>query len=290
MTRLTAERASFLRLFAPDAIARQINAAQLSTMMTYAFVLNRNPPLSLPVEGACGRVGGASATVALESVILATSAAAGIAGSLEGTTPVSGRKDVRRRGSGDRRSSGRGDAGLSAQADGYEENMFKVSFSDLDRILAFPLVLFLQMAADPSRPLDPSEVEVAKVVFGRDRNGSVSEKVEPFKGCRPDTVEIEKVKPHLVARAFVVWRASDPDLVPTGRQAPYLAPPHQLSREPMPEGDRTPAFPRCATNVLTRAQSRPAPREPTAAGRRPTPATAKRRGAKRWRGWSERGG
>lgn len=204
MTRLTAERASFLRLHAPDAIARQINATQLSTMMTYAFILNRNPPLSLPAEGGSGRLGGASAKESLKSVVLVTSAAAVIAGSLEGTMSVSSRKDVRRRRSRDSRSSGRGGAGLSAQADGYDENMFKVSFSNLDRILAFPLVLFLQMAEEPSRPLDPSEVEAAKVVFGLDRKGSVSEKVEPFMGCRPDTVEIEKVKPYLVVVAFLV--------------------------------------------------------------------------------------
>lgn len=149
MMRLTPERVRFLRLHVPDALARQIHSDQLSTMMMYTFIFNRNPPsLAAGSGGRAGageggggkRVGGVSAT---KSVALVTSAAASIVGEFDGTRPVSGRRDVRRRRSGGGDSAARergGELGtLGALADGYTETMFKVSLADVDRLLAFPV-------------------------------------------------------------------------------------------------------------------------------------------------------
>jgi hypothetical protein len=206
----------------PDAIARQIHADQLLTMMLCAFVFNRNPPMSSAVDVAMGGSGksrasgvglaGASGapaatTAATRDVALATSAAASITRSFEGTRPVSSRQDVRRRRSGGAvRSNSRqeGEASVPIPADGYTDTMFKVSFSELDRLLSFPVELFLQMAVEPRRSLDPCEAEVAKVVLGRERKGFSSAKVQPFKGFFPDEAAMRKVR-HAVLDVVILW-------------------------------------------------------------------------------------
>lgn len=148
-----------------------------------------------------------AATAATRDVALATSAAASITRSFEGTRPDSSRHDVRRRRSGSAvRSNSRrgGEASVPIPADGYTDTMFKVSFSDLDRLLSFPVELFLQMAVEPPRSLDPSEAEVAKVVFGRERKGFSSAKVQPFKGFFPDEAAMQKVR-HAVLDVVILW-------------------------------------------------------------------------------------
>jgi hypothetical protein len=96
--------------------------------------------------------------------------------------------------------------------------MFKVSLADVDRLLAFPVdgaakepccqqkcspssalltptivAVLLQMGASDGRPLGQAEIEVSRIVFGRERKGSVVTKVQPFKGVFQDEAAVDKV-------------------------------------------------------------------------------------------------
>lgn len=51
----------------------------------------------------------------------------------------------------------------------------------------------LQMGAGDGKPLRQTEIEVSKIVFGRERKGSVVAKVQPFKGFFQDEAAVDKV-------------------------------------------------------------------------------------------------
>jgi len=166
---LDPERTRFLRLHVPDAIVRQLNADQLLTMIEFGFVLNRDH-LTNDAQG--------DAAKGRDSDVRAR--------------PLSGRRvDPRLR----RTGGGRGGSG--PVADGYQDNMFRISYADLDRMLELPVALLMQMGQDPPRSLPAVEVEKAKTVCGRERKGLIFVEYQPFMTATLDFARLQRARENL---------------------------------------------------------------------------------------------
>jgi hypothetical protein len=172
-------RVRFLRQHVPDALARQINSNQLTGMMTYGFILNRVRDYP----------DGSQGLLAVRPTVRPQSG---------------GRLDIRRR------SRVPGRAGGSVEGPG--DDMFKVSFADLDRLLGLPLRVLLQMGQEPPRSLSAAQIERARIVFGLEKKGMVYMSHPTFRTLAPDAAAhaaMHVLRSELAANFAYSKRAAD---------------------------------------------------------------------------------